>query len=100
MWITALVSLLNSLVAIGSLEGLNLPMYNALKRMSSPTAIVTEWLLLGKLATKVRCPIPASVLNCLRHRRRKWLTSPGGTPEFTLCFARPIPCAVLCTRAE
>jgi hypothetical protein len=49
MALLALVSLANALVAVYSLEGLNVPMYNALKRLASLATLATEFLLLGKV---------------------------------------------------
>lgn len=50
MVVLAAVSLANSLIAVQSLAGLNVPMYNALKRLATPIVLVAEYLFLGKVA--------------------------------------------------
>ena len=42
LWPLTIVSLINTFVAISSLEGLNLPMYNALKRLTSLVTLIME----------------------------------------------------------
>lgn len=52
LWALALVSLLNTFVALSSLEGLNVPMYNALKRLTSLVTLLAEFLILNKRASR------------------------------------------------
>ena len=51
LWPLTLVSVVNTFVAISSLEGLNLPMYNALKRLTSLVTLVMEAVVLNQYSS-------------------------------------------------
>jgi uncharacterized membrane protein YgcG len=53
LWPLTLVSVVNTFVAISSLEGLNLPMYNALKRLTSLVTLVMEAVVLNQYSSSL-----------------------------------------------
>jgi solute carrier family 35 protein len=59
LWPLAFVSMINTFVAISSLEGLNLPMYNACKRLTSLVTLGMEALVLKRYSS---LPIQGTVL--------------------------------------
>jgi len=57
---------MNVAVALAALRDLNVPMYNCLKRLATPTVMVAEWLILKKVpSTKVRIAVSLIVAGAI-----------------------------------